>query len=97
MRESIIEKALKTRIELLGGEVRKVIWAGRRGAPDRLAMMPPSRGWRAAERTIWIELKAGGKTPEPHQLREHERMRAMGQVVLVIDSLELIDKHFPLP
>ena len=42
--------------------------------------------------TVWIELKAPGKKPEPHQLREHERMRKMGQRVEVIDSLEGVDE-----
>lgn len=88
MRESTIEKALKDRAKALGGECRKVAWVGRSGAPDRLVMLPIH--------TTWVELKAPGKKPEPHQLREHERMRAMGQRVLVIDSLELIDYYFPL-
>jgi len=43
-------------------------------------------------RTIWIELKAPGKKAEPHQLREHARMRKMGQRVVVIDSLEDVDE-----
>ncbi len=42
--------------------------------------------------TIWIELKAPGKKPEPHQLREHERMRAMGQRVEVVDSFARVDE-----
>ena len=99
MRESTIEKALKDRAKALGGECRKVAWVGRSGAPDRLVMLPePNPMLGAAFNNLWwIELKAPGKKPEPHQLREHERMRAMGQRVLVIDSLELIDRHFPLP
>jgi hypothetical protein len=98
MRESAIEKALKDRAKALGGECRKVAWVGRSGAPDRLVMLPPAKGpsLRATNTAFWVELKAPGKKPEPHQLREHGRMRAMGQRVLVIDSLELIDHYFPL-
>jgi len=88
MRESDIEKYLVKKVKALGGEVRKVKWIGRRGAPDRLVMFPP-------EHTEWVELKAPGKVPEPHQLREHKRMRAMGQTVFVIDSLEGVDALFP--
>lgn len=95
MRESEIEKYLVRRVKELGGEVRKVQWVGRRGAPDRLVMLPLtplSAGKPHEGRTIWVELKATGKKPETHQLREHERMRAMGQRVVVIDSIEGVDE-----
>lgn len=100
MRESVIEKHLVKRVKELGGEVRKVQWIGRRGAPDRLVMLPP----RTAPYIVgvvnathprpstWIELKATGVKPEAHQLREHKRMVAMGQRVVVIDSVEGVDK-----
>jgi hypothetical protein len=88
MRESEIEKYLVKKVKALGGEVRKVKWIGRRGAPDRLVMFPPNH-------TEWVELKATGKIPEPHQYREHKRMRDMGQTVFVIDSLEGVDALFP--
>jgi hypothetical protein len=42
-------------------------------------------------RTVWVELKATGKVAEPHQYREHNRMRAVGQRVVVIDSIEGVD------
>lgn len=91
MRESTIEDYLVERVRVLGGEVRKVKWIGRNGAPDRLVMLP--------KRTVWIELKAEGlaaffpHTPhERQQHREHERMRAMGQRVEVVDSYQGIDE-----
>lgn len=94
MRESEIEKYLVKKVRALGGEVRKVKWLGRNGAPDRLVMLPlwfsPKR-LNVIERTIWVELKATGKVAEPHQLREHIRMKAMGQSVVVIDSIEGVD------
>lgn len=107
MRESDIEKYLVKRVKALGGEVRKVKWIGRRGAPDRLAMLPllvyekvdlgtgivvPDSDIIIPARSIWVELKATGKVAEPHQLREHERMRKMGQRVEVVDSLERVDE-----
>lgn len=95
MRESTIEKHLVRRVKELGGEVRKVQWIGRRGAPDRLVMMPSHvlvNGWTAFPRTLWVELKATGVKPESHQLREHERMRKMGQRVVVIDSIEGVER-----
>ena len=93
--EAKIEKYLCDRVKMLGGEVRKVKWIGRRGAPDRLVMLPEIVGrfdWDTVPgRTIWVELKAPGKEPEPHQAREHKRMRDMGQRVEVIDSMEGVD------
>jgi len=91
LRESDIEKRLVERVKALGGEVRKVKWIGRNGAPDRLVMLP----WAFAGgvcRTIWVELKSPGKKAEPHQLREHKRMQAMGQRVEVVDSFERIEE-----
>ena len=41
--EAKIEKYLCDRVKMLGGEVRKVKWIGRRGAPDRLVMLPEAR------------------------------------------------------
>ncbi len=96
MRESDIEKHLVKRVKELGGEVRKVQWIGRRGAPDRLVMLPrflssiPVPSTTFSE-TIWVELKAPGVRPEAHQLREHERMRTMGQRVVVIDSINGVE------
>ena len=88
MRERDIEDYLVKRVNAMGGEVRKVKWIGRRGAPDRLVMLPHS-GYRT---TIWVELKAPGEKAKPHQLREHERMRAMHQWVVVIDSLAGVEE-----
>ena len=93
--EAKIEKYLCDRVKMLGGEVRKVKWIGRRGAPDRLVMLPQTwiryRDYPIPPQTIWVEVKAPGEVPEPHQAREHARMRAMGQRVEVIDSMGGVD------
>lgn len=95
MHEAKIEEHLVRRVRELGGEVRKVKWLGRRGAPDRLVMLPtvaaPMPGLMPRP-TIWVELKAPGEKPKPHQQREHERMRRMGQRVVVIDSIEGVEE-----
>ncbi len=85
IRESQIEKALVKSVKQAGGECRKAQWIGRRGAPDRLVMLPGGITW-------WVELKAPGKKPDPHQSREHKRMTALGQTIYVIDSLESIER-----
>ena len=96
MRESEIESYLVKRVKEVGGECRKVKWLGRNGAPDRLVMLPPRD--REENGTIWVELKTEGlaalfpHTPhERQQHREHERMRAVGQRVVVIDSIAGVD------
>lgn len=69
--ERTVESYLKDCVEGVGGEVRKVSWVGRRGAPDRLVML---RG-----KCVWVELKRPSiDRPDPHQAREHERMRRLG-------------------
>lgn len=83
MRESEIEAHLVQRVKALGGEVRKVAWVGRNGAPDRFVMLPGG--------CMWVELKASGQKAKPHQQREHDRLRAMGQRVVVIDSIEAVE------
>ena len=115
MRESTIEQYLVEQVKAKGGEVRKVKWIGRNGAPDRIVMLPGFRLQHEAESnpqvaaylgevqqliakqigmgiTIWVELKAPGEKCRPHQIREHERMRRMGQRVVVVDSFEGVDE-----
>jgi hypothetical protein len=84
MRERDIEAHLKRRVKELGGEIRKTEWIGRVGAPDRRVMLP-------GRMPVWVELKAPGVAPEAHQIREHNRMRRLGELVEVIDSLEAVD------
>ena len=86
MRERDIEAHLVKSVKALGGEVRKVKWISRHGAPDRVVMLPQRP-------TQWVELKATSKLLEPHQAREHERMRRMGQSTWVIAGLDEI-AHF---
>lgn len=94
MKEAVIEQYLCDRVKELGGEVRKVKWIGRRGAPDRLVMLPKPFGNSSfpLSQTIWVELKAPGEKAKPHQAREHDRMRKMGQRVEVVDSIERVDE-----
>ena len=91
MRERDIERHLVKRVKELGGEVRKVQWIGRNGAPDRLVMLPTGWDFNEPRWSCWVELKAPGKVPTRQQLREHKRMQAMGQRVEVIDSIEGVE------
>lgn len=88
MRERDIERHLVRRVREMGGEVRKVQWIGRRGAPDRLVMLPDEAGHR---RGFWVELKAPGEGPKAHQEREHGRMKRMGEPVFVVNSIDQVE------
>jgi len=95
--ERDIEAHLVERVKALGGEVRKVQWVGRAGAPDRVVFL---RGRDCEEvSTIWVELKNPDtiktfpeNAHERAQHREHERMRAMGQRVVVIGTIEQVEE-----
>lgn len=101
LRERDIEAHLVKRVKALGGVVRKVRWIECHGAPDRIVMLPernnPLDGsgcGRISAECFWVELKAPGEKPEPHQLREHKRLRKMGQRVFVVDSIEGVERLF---
>ena len=86
MRESKIEKALVKRVKAEGGEVRKVQWIGRRGAPDRLVMLP-------GRNPVLVELKAPKGRLSKLQEREHEILRQWF-VVHVVWSLDALNEVF---
>lgn len=79
MLEKDVERALVRRVESLGGTCEKFTSPGRRSVPDRLITMPNGV-------IVFVELKAPGKKPTPLQARDHERRRAMGCDVRVIDN-----------
>lgn len=82
IRERDVEAYFVRKVKEFGGEVRKVKWLGRRGAPDRVVFL---------NGTYWVELKAPGEKPRPEQLREHGRMGTHGAWVYVLDSFESVD------
>jgi hypothetical protein len=99
MRESTVEMHLRKKATAAGALVRKMVWPGTRGAPDRLVI------WRDAvlgleasradgdPRIDFVELKAPGKKPDPHQEREHQKLRGAGCTVLVLDTIEKVDEY----
>lgn len=79
MLERDVERALVRRVESLGGTCEKFTSPGRKSVPDRLITMPGGV-------VVFVELKAPGKKPTVLQVRDHERRRAMGCDVRVIDN-----------
>jgi hypothetical protein len=84
MLERDIEAHLVEGVKCLGGVAYKFTSPGRRNVPDRICVLP--RGV-----VFFVELKASGKKPTAGQLREHQRLRDLGQPVFVCDSLEQVD------
>lgn len=96
-----------SQLKKYGCLVRKIGYEGRRGCPDYLVCVPAYywetkyEGHGRGALTLFIEYKATEDTePEDHQIREHERMRAVGMDVRVIGSKrqvdELIKELFPV-
>ena len=83
MIEDDVESYLTSEIKKQGGEIRKLAWLGRKGAPDRLVFF---RG------VHFVELKRPGRKADPHQAREHRRMVKHGANVYVIDTKEKVDE-----
>ncbi|EHK3568807.1 VRR-NUC domain-containing protein [Escherichia coli] len=81
-RESTIEKHLVAEVKKAGGQAYKFVSPGRRAVPDRLVLLPGGR-------VVFVECKAPREKPRPDQLREHERLRALGFTVVVLDSKNL--------
>jgi hypothetical protein len=81
MRERDIERALVRRVKELGGLCEKLTSPGRRSVPDRLVTLPNNK-------IIFVELKSPGKRPTELQKRDHDRRKALGCDVRVIDSIE---------
>jgi hypothetical protein len=90
MKERDIERALIKRVKEVGGEVRKVVWQGRRGAPDRLVLLPKNR--RKARPLIFVELKAPKGKVSRLQALEHEILARYGVRVVVVNSIEQIEE-----
>ena len=88
VQERYIEKKVSDAFVKAGWLSRKCQWVGRNGAPDRLFI---KRGV-----FIFVEFKQFRKKPTELQAAEHEKLRAAGCQVFVVDSIEsglaLLDK-----
>lgn len=81
--EKDVEDYLCAGVKAAGGEVRKSEWVGRRHCPDRRVMHPA--------RCAYVEVKRPGGKLRPGQVREIERMRALGEDVVVLTTFDEVD------
>jgi hypothetical protein len=88
-REKQVEAYLRKQARAHGGDAYKWVSPGRNGVPDRVLVVPCFEPCAQ-----FVEVKAEGKEPSDAQLREHERIRAAGGVVSVVDSYEQVDLIF---
>lgn len=84
MRERNIEACLRDSVKKVGGIAYKWVSPGNNGVPDRIVIIPGGR-------IIFVELKAPGKKPTALQQVQHDRLRALGCDVRVIDSRKGVD------
>lgn len=79
--EGRVSAALRQAVIKSSGEIRKVQWGGRVGAPDWLVMLYGS--------ALFVETKSPGEVPRRSQMVEFSRIsHASGIPVLVIDRAE---------
>ena len=79
--EKDVEVALVKRVKALGGTAEKFTSPARRSVPDRLVTLPNGK-------IVFVELKAPGKKATPKQALDHDRRRALGCDVRVINTVE---------
>ncbi len=84
MLEKTVETYLVDRVRAAGGDAYKFTSPARVSVPDRIVVFPPAR-------IYFVELKRPGGKLTRGQEREHERLRALGCDVRVIDSREAVD------
>lgn len=82
--EKVLEAELRERCKTLGWMCIKLTSQYQRGLPDRLILMPGSR-------VCFAEIKTTGKKPTALQRVTHERLRALGYRVEVVDTTESLD------
>ncbi|WP_127580168.1 VRR-NUC domain-containing protein [Paenibacillus koleovorans] len=85
MRESTLERRLVREVKRIGGVAPKWTSPGNGGVPDRLVILPNGR-------TVFVEMKAPGKSLTPLQERWAQILRGLGHRVYKLDSIESIDK-----
>lgn len=79
--EADIERRLVAEVRKAGGLCLKFTSPSTRGVPDRIVLLPGGV-------MVFVELKAPGRKPTRLQRIMHERIRALGFRVAVVDSLD---------
>jgi len=87
IKERDIEAYLVAMCRHFGALCYKWCSPGHVGVPDRICVFPDGQ-------VVFVEVKAPGRKPTARQEREIARLREYGQNVVVIDSIELVERLF---
>jgi len=82
-KEKILEKKLSVEIEKLGGWSLKLLSTHVTGLPDRMCLLPGGR-------VFFAEVKTTKEKPKRIQIWVHNKIRALGFRVEIIDQSEKI-------
>ncbi len=85
MREKNIEGYLRDKVKAAGGMAYKFVSPGNAGVPDRIVLLPGGK-------VVFVELKAPGKKSTPLQEAQQRRIRALGFMVMVVDTRQGVDE-----
>lgn len=81
--EKVIERKLVELVKLNGGMCIKLLCDQLIGLPDRMCLFP-------GHKIVFVELKTTGRKPKRIQAYMHNKLRALGFRVEVIDTVESI-------
>lgn len=79
--EKLVERTLVKLVKANGGMCIKLLCDQLSGLPDRMCLFP-------GHKIIFVELKTTGKKPRRIQVFMHNKLRALGFRVEVIDTVE---------
>lgn len=82
--EKALERKLCAEVKKVGGWAIKLLPGLIKGLPDRMVLLPGGR-------VVFVEVKTTGLKPTKMQTLIHERLRALGFKVWVVDSSEKIN------
>ena len=79
--EKVFERELSKFVEERGGMAVKLLSQFIKGLPDRMFLLPGGA-------VVFVEFKSTGKRPTKIQSYIHAKIRALGFLVYVVDSVE---------
>ena len=87
--EKALERKLCAEVKAAGGWAIKLLPGLIKGLPDRMVLLPGGK-------VVFVEVKTTGLKPTKMQTLIHERLRALGFKVWVVDSSEKINNFIRL-
>lgn len=81
--EKVVERKLVELVKINGGMCIKLLCDQLIGLPDRMCLFP-------GHKIVFVELKTTGRKPKRIQVYMHNKLRALGFRVEVIDTVESV-------